>query len=51
MDSIKDILASLKDFLSWAAAFLPPGVTIGWVIIGSLGVLATGYLVSKWRPK
>ena len=51
MDSVKDILDGLKDFLSWAASYLPPGVTLGWVILGALGVLALGYLINSWRTK
>jgi len=47
--SIPEVVAGIKDVLSWSAPWLP--VPIGWVIMGAMVVIAVGYLIKCWRGK
>lgn len=47
--NIKEIVAGIKDLLSWSAPLLP--VPLGYVLLAIGLVLAAGYLIGKWRGK
>ena len=40
---------AIKDILSWSGPLMP--VSLGWVILGILVVLAVGWLIGKWRGR
>ena len=51
MDTLKEVLEPIKDFLTWAKDLLPPQVTVGWVIVGVLVVVGFAYVLRQWRRK